>query len=262
MSRKHIIEGMDHSLKRLDLDYVDLVFSHRPDFITPLEETCRAYNTLVEQGKAHYWGTSEWPVEYIVEALYICDKFSLHKPVVEQCQYNMLVRYKMEKDYEWLFTKYKYGTTIWSPLAAGVLTGKYNVDIPQGSRLDKDKTLQGMIFGRYLGSSKKETIKKINDLTEIAKAEGYTLAQLALAWTIVNEDTSTCIMGASKVSQLEENLKALELYHKWTPELEEKCNKILNNTPETDIEFRTWKPRVDRRSLALIDQAKKKTSKL
>jgi len=261
MSRKHIIEGMDLSLKRLDLDYVDLVFSHRPDYNTPLEETCRAFNTLVEQGKALYWGTSEWPAELIVEALYICDKFSLHKPVVEQCQYNMFVRSKMEKEYEWLFTKYKYGTTIWSPLAGGVLTGKYNEGIPQGSRLDQEKALATM--NQHIKPGKKEdTVKKINALSEIAKAEGYTLAQLALAWTIVNQDTSTCIMGASKVSQLEENLKALELYHKWNPDIEEKCNQALKNTPETDLDFRTWKPRIERRSAALIDQAKKKTAKL
>jgi len=257
MSRKHIIEGLNNSLKRLDLDYVDIVFSHRPDYDTPLEETCRAFHTLIEQGKAHYWGTSEWPVEVIVEGINICEKYSLHKPVVEQCQYNMLVRDKMEKEYEWIFQKYRYGTTIWSPLASGILTGKYNDGIPDGSRFDKNKELN-RIFVTYFGEKKKdETLRILKGLSDIAKEIGYTPAQIALAWAVANQDTSTCILGASKISQLEDNLKALELLQKWNYDLEEKCNKLLNNAPTPSLDFRTWQPREGRRSVSVIDQAKK-----
>jgi len=232
MSRKHIIEGMDASLERLQLRNVDIVFSHRPDFETPLEETCRAFHTLVETGKSHYWGTSEWPVEMIVEAINICSQKSLHGPVVEQCQYNMLVRDRMEKEYEWLFEKYKYGTTIWSPLGSGILSGKYNNgEIPEGARF-KDPQLRDMIWDNFFGNDKKDkTLAILQGLSKIAKEEGYTQAQLAIAWTLANSDTSTCLLGASRVEQLEENIKALELFKKWNSSVEEKCNQLLKNKP-------------------------------
>jgi len=262
MGRKHIIEALNNSLKRLDLSYVDIVFSHRPDQDTPLEETCRAFHTLVESGKAHYWGTSEWNPELIVEALWVCDKYSLHKPVVEQCQYNMLVRDRMEKEYELIFQKFRYGTTVFSPLASGILTGKYNNDIPDGSRFDKNKELQ-FIFDRFLGENKKsETLKILRGLNNIANEEGYSSSHLALAWAIANTDTSTCILGASKVAQLEDNMKGLELFKKWNASIEEKCNNVLNNTPTPSTNFRTFKPRQGRREIALVEQAKKISAKL
>lgn len=126
MSRKHIVEGLKNSLKRLQLDYVDVVFSHRPDFQTPLEETCRAFSWLIDQGLSLYWGTSEWPASRITEAFGLCEKYNLHKPICEQPQYNMLVRERFEKEYKNIFQTYLYGSTIWSPLAGGILTGKYN----------------------------------------------------------------------------------------------------------------------------------------
>lgn len=140
LSRKHIIEGINNSLKRLQLDYVDVVFCHRPDYETPLEETCKALNSVIEQGKAFYWGTSEWPADRIAKAIEICERLNLHKPIVEQCEYSMLVRDNFEKNYRRLFAEYRYGTTIWSPLAGGILAGKYNDgNIPAGSRYDNHK---------------------------------------------------------------------------------------------------------------------------
>jgi aryl-alcohol dehydrogenase-like predicted oxidoreductase len=135
MSRKHIIEGTRNSLKRLQLDYVDVIFSHRPDFQTPLEETCRAFSWLIDQGLALYWGTSEWPASFISEAIGLCEKLNLHKPICEQPQYNLFVRERFEKEYKHVFQNHRYGTTIWSPLAGGILCGKYNDGvIPEESR--------------------------------------------------------------------------------------------------------------------------------
>jgi len=254
MSRKHIMEGLQNSLQRLKLDYVDIVFSHRPDYNTPLEETCFAFSNLIDQGKAFYWGTSEWPVEMIVEAIHICDKHHLHKPVVEQCQYNCLVRDRMEKEYEWIFEKYKYGTTIWSPLASGILTGKYNSgEIPEGTRFDKDEKVKDMIWPQFFGNEEKKqkTVKVLQGLEKVAKDEGVSQAQLALAWAVANKDVSTCLLGASKIEQLEENLKAFDLVKRWNKDIEKKCEDVLDNTPPVRIDFRTWSKFPGRRSVAL-----------
>ena len=145
LSRKHIIEGVNNSLKRLQLDYVDVVFCHRPDYDTPLEETCRAMHSLIENNKAFYWGTSEWPADRIAKAVEICERLNLHKPFFEQPQYNMLYRSKFESENRRLYAEYKYGTTIWSPLAGGILSGKYNDgNIPEGSRYDNHKFLDSV----------------------------------------------------------------------------------------------------------------------
>ena len=222
LSRKHIVEAIHNSLKRLQLDYVDVVFCHRPDYETPLEETCRAMNWIIENNKAFYWGTSEWPADRISKAIEICERLNLHKPIVEQCQYNMLVRDRFENEYRRIFSESKYGTTIWSPQAGGILTGKYNEGvIPEGSRFENHKKLLDPTWQKYFGEGKREgTLKKLKGLGDIAKEAGFTQGQLALAWAIANGDVSTCILGFSNVSQVEENLKALELYYKWTPELE------------------------------------------
>jgi voltage-dependent potassium channel beta subunit len=214
LSRKHIVEAIQNSLKRLQLDYVDVVFCHRPDFETPLEETCRAMNWVIENNKAFYWGTSEWPADRISKAIEICERLNLHKPIVEQCQYSMLVRDRFENEYRRLFSENKYGTTIWSPLAGGILAGKYNDGvIPEGSRYDNHKAFLDPIWAKYMGEGKKEaTLKKLNALGDLAKENGYSQAQLALAWTIASSDVSTCILGFTRLSQVEENLKAMELY--------------------------------------------------
>lgn len=162
LSRKHIIEGLKNSLKRLQLDYVDVVFCHRPDYDTPLEETCRAMSWLIDQGMTFYWGTSEWPSQRITEAIALCDKYSLHKPVVEQPQYSMLTRERFEKEYKHLFESTGYGTTIWSPLGMGLLSGKYNDGTkPDGSRFATDKA-QKSFYERFFGEGKKEgTVKML-----------------------------------------------------------------------------------------------------
>ena len=177
LSRKHIIEGLNNSLKRLQLEYVDVVFCHRPDFDTPLEETVKAMHQVIEDGKAFYWGTSEWPADRIAKAIEICERLSLHKPIVEQPQYNMLHRDTFEKEYRRIFSEYKYGTTVWSPLAGGILSGKYNDGvIPEGSRYDNHKILD-RIWTTYMGPTKKdETLKKLNALADYAKELGYSQA--------------------------------------------------------------------------------------
>ena len=161
LSRKHIIEGVNNSLKRLQLDYVDVIFCHRPDFDTPLEETCLALNNVIEKGLAFYWGTSEWPPERIARALELCDQFGWHKPIVEQCEYNMLARNNFEKKYRRIFSEHKYGSTIWSPLASGILAGKYNDgNVPEGSRFDKNSTL-AWLWKKYMTDDKDKTCAKL-----------------------------------------------------------------------------------------------------
>lgn len=256
MSRKHIIEGINNSLKRLQLEYVDVVFCHRPDFETPLEETVKAMSAIIDQGKAFYWGTSEWPADRIAAAIELAEKLNCHKPIVEQPQYHMLARTRFEKEYRRIFSDYKHGSTIWSPLAGGILAGKYNDgNIPEGSRYSKDKhgDMLGSIWNKYFSEDKKkETLAKLNKLGELAKELGYTQAQLSLAWAIASKDVSTCLLGFTRVTQVEENLKALELYRKWNADIEKRVEDILGNVPEADIDFRVWAPMPSRRSEALV----------
>ena len=204
-SRKHIVEGVRQSLKRLQLDYVDVVFCHRYDKFTPLEETCRAMNFVINQGWTFYWGTSEWRADQIERAIKICEKLNLIPPIVEQCEYSMLERKKVDCEYSDLFKMYQLGTTIWSPLKGGILTGKYLDGIPEGTRVGK------MDFMKKLYEKEKDNFNpKIQKLKELAeKKMNCSLAQLAVAWVIANKDVSTCILGASKASQLDENFKAL-----------------------------------------------------
>ena len=259
LSRKHIIEGVKNSLQRLQLDYVDVLFAHRYDRETPLEEICRAFSWVVDNNLATYWGTSEWDPETIVEAIQLCDKLGLHGPVAEQCEYNMLNRKKMEKDYRSIFEKYGYGTTVWSPLAQGFLSGKYNEGfVPEDSRIKKwDPFWSTYIEQAYFSGEKKEKLLKIcRGLAEIAKEEGYTQAQLALAWVIASNDVSTLILGFSKISQLDENVKALELYNKWSKTLEGKIEKILENPVDPAINFRVFAPIPQRREIAVFGQQK------
>jgi len=163
LSRKHLIEGINNSLKRLQLDYVDVVFCHRPDYDTPLEETCRAMNWIIENGKAFYWGTSMWPADRITKAIEICERLNLHKPITEQPCYSLVRRDLFEKEYRRLFSEYKYGTTIWSPLAGGILAGKYNNgEIPAGSRYDVHNDFLKGTWNTYFSEEKKPgTVKKL-----------------------------------------------------------------------------------------------------
>ena len=236
LSRKHIIEGMDNSLKRMGLEYVDLVFAHRPDIHTPIEETVRAFNHLIDQGKSFYWGTSEWSAQQIMEAYSIARQEHLVPPLMEQPQYNMFHRERVEVEYHRLYTEIGLGTTIWSPLASGLLTGKYNQGIPDDSRAN----LEGYewLRKRFTDETARENIKKVILLSEIAQDLGCSTAQLALAWCLLNPNVSTVITGASKVKQVEENMKALEIVEKLTPDVVESIEQILENKPDFPPDLR------------------------
>jgi len=243
LSRKHILEGTANCLKRLQLDYVDIIFCHRPDFETPLEETCRAFDYLINTGKTFYWGTSEWPADRISEAYRVCDRLGLHRPVVEQPQYSMIARERFEKEYAQLFSENQMGTTIWSPLAGGVLTGKYNEGIPEGSRFDSENPLLKSIFEKSFAPDKKEkTLKMLTSLGEIAKEIGCSQAQLALGWALANDNVSVCLFGATKIAQIEDNIKAIEVYPKLTPEILQKIETVLDNAPEPVFDFKNRRP--------------------
>lgn len=229
LNRKRLTEGINGSLKRLQLEYVDLIFCHRPDNTTPIEETVWAMHDIITQGKALYWGTSEWSADQIMQAWYIADRHHLHKPVMEQPQYHMLHRERVEKEYARLYKEIGLGTTIWSPLASGLLTGKYNNGIPNESRA----ALKGYewLTEAVTHPERIETVKK---LKPVADSLGCTQAQLALAWCLLNPNVSTVITGASKVAQLHENLKALDVVPKLTPTVVGQIEEILKNKPQVE----------------------------
>jgi len=231
LSRKHLIEGMESSLKRLQLDYVDIVYAHRPDIGTPMEEIVRGFSHLVQTGKAYYWGTSEWTSQQITEAYWIAKMNNLVPPSVEQPQYSMFVRDKMEHDYLPIFRgPYKIGTTIWSPLNSGILTGKYNKGIPEGSRLAQ-KGYDVMLKKNL------DNVPKVIELEEIAKKIGCSVGNLAIAWCTINQNVSTVILGASNPKQLVENLESLSVIPKLTPDILAEIEKILKNKPEEVMGF-------------------------
>ena len=250
-SRKHIIEGVNNSLKRLQMDYVDIVYAHRYDLHTPLEETCRAYNYLIDNGKAFYWGTSEWTASQIMEAYKICDKLNLIPPIVEQSHYNMFERKKIDNEYRDLFLRYKMGTTTFSPLFGGVLTGKYITEKPKDSRFVV-KAREGAGHEMIYQAHKKEWDEKLLKLKDIAEKKiGCSLTQLAISWVIANPDISCCILAGSKASQFEETLKAVEFYKKLDKEILKEIEEILQNAPEGEMDFRDWKQLPCRRNLNL-----------
>ena len=226
LSHKHIIEGVNNALRRLQMDYVDLVFCHRPDPNTPIEETVRAMDIVIKQGKAFYWGTSEWSAAEIMRADAVARQYGLTPPSMEQPQYNMFARERFEKEYALLYRDLGYGTTIFSPLASGLLTGKYNEGIPAGSRasLEGYEWLQRGIT--------QERIEKVKQLQPIASELGCSLAQLALAWCLKNPNVSTVITGASRRSQVTENMVALDVVPKLTDEVMGHIDGILGNKPE------------------------------
>jgi voltage-dependent potassium channel beta subunit len=236
LSRKHILEGMNNSLKRMDLEYVDLVFAHRPDIHTPIEETVWAFNHLINQGKAFYWGTSEWSAQQIMEAYAFARQEHLIPPLMEQPQYNMFHRERVEVEYHRLYSEIGLGTTIWSPLASGLLTGKYNEGIPEDSRAN----LPGYewLKKRFTAEKAKEEIKKVKELAGVAEELGCTTPQLAIAWCLLNPHVSTVITGASKPSQVEDNMKAIEIVNQLSEEVVEKIEQILDNKPEHPQDLR------------------------
>ena len=236
LSRKHILEGIDASLKRLGLDYVDLLFCHRPDIYTPIDETVWAMNQVLQQGKALYWGTSEWSADQIWEAYGVARREHLIPPTMEQPQYNMFHRERFEREYARLYDETGLGTTIWSPLASGVLTGKYNDGIPDGTRV----TLEGYewLKKQFESEEGRQRIEKTRRLAPIAGELGCSLAQLAIAWCLKNPNVSTVITGASRPEQVTDNMKALEVVPRLTPEVMERIEAVLENRPAPLSDYR------------------------
>ncbi|HAX70363.1 MAG TPA: aldo/keto reductase [Anaerolineales bacterium] len=229
LNRKRLIEGANDALKRFQLDYVDLIYCHRPDPTTPIEETVWAMHNIIEWGKALYWGTSEWAASEIIEAIQIAERHHLHKPVVEQPQYNLFERGRLEGDYVRFYKEYGYGSTTWSPLASGMLSGKYNKGIPKDSR--------GALKGyEWLANrlTDQDKLAKVAALEPIAKELGATMSQLAIAWCLKNPFVSTVITGASRVEQMHENMKAGEIAEKITPEIMERIDVVFGKKKDED----------------------------
>ncbi len=225
LSYKHIVEGVNHSLERLQLEYVDLVFAHRPDPETPIEETVFAFNQVIREGKAFYWGTSEWSAAEIMRATDFARRNSLRPPSMEQPQYNLFHRKRFEEEYAPLYKELGYGTTIWSPLYGGILTGKYNDgQIPKGSRADL-KDFEWM----KKRAQNEAKIAVARQLAEVADDLGVSMAQMSLAWLLKNPNVSTIITGASRVSQVEENMKAVEIKDKLTDDVMDRISEIVKD---------------------------------
>ena len=220
------------------MEYVDLVFCHRPDPYTPVEETVRGMNYIINQGKAFYWGTSEWSAQQIMEAYAIARREHLIPPQMEQPEYNMFNRERVEKEYARLYTEIGIGTTIFSPLASGLLTGKYNKGIPEGTRA----TLKGYEWLRkdLESDTTRHNIEKVKQMTPIADELGCSIAQLALAWCLKNQNISSVITGASRPEHVSENMQSLDIVEKLTDEVMEQIETILDNRPEPESDPREW----------------------
>ena len=240
LSRKHIIEGIQQSLKRLQMKYVDIIFCHRPDKNTPMEETCRAMNYVIKKGMAFYWGTSEWDADRIILAYKICENLKLIGPIVDQTQYNLLHRQRIEREYANLFKNYKYGITVWSPLFSGALTGKYIDSIPDESRYKRHSELNGYGLDYYF-KNKKEIDAKLVKLRNLAKNKlNCNLAQLSIAWILANHDISTIILGSTKISQVEEILPAIHIYKKLDKNILKEIEEILGNSTVGPWDYETF----------------------
>ncbi|GAQ85578.1 potassium channel beta subunit 1 [Klebsormidium nitens] len=234
LSRKHIVEATQASLKRYQVDYFDVIFAHRPDVTTPMEETVRAFNHIIEKGHCFYWGTSEWTAQQIEAAWGVAKRLNLIGPLVEQPEYNLFAREKVEVEYAPLYKEYGLGLTTWSPLASGLLTGKYSKDhIPEGSRfaLEAHK-------GSRERSLVEEKLGKVDKLKKVAEEVGASLAQLSLAWALKNPHVSTVITGASKPEQFEENVQAFKFVPKLTPEIMDKIDEIMQTKPTPSKVYR------------------------
>lgn len=237
LSRKHVIEGANAALSRLQMDYVDLIFCHRPDPRTPIEETVRAMNFLIDRGKAFYWGTSEWSAAQIQEAVAVAYREHLIPPQMEQPEYNMFHRERVESEYAGLYDGIGLGTTIWSPLASGLLTGKYD----DGTAApDSRANVRGMewLRDRLVGEEAKKNVEKVKKLEPVAAELGCTRAQLAIAWCLKNPNVSSVITGASKPEQVVENMKALDVAKRLKRPVMDRIEEILENRPKPAQDFR------------------------
>ncbi len=223
LNRKYLMQAMEGSLKRFEMDYVDLVYCHRPDPNTPIEETVRAMNDIIEKGQALYWGTSEWGATEIREAWNFAEKNGLHKPIVEQPEYNLLNRKKVDQEFSKLYKDIGLGLTTWSPLASGLLTGKYRKGIPEGSRL----ALGGMSWLKEMFDKEPQKKQQVEDFCKLAEAHQFSPAQLSIAWCLANANVSTVILGAKDETQLKENLAALDVLPKLTADLKKQIEKIF-----------------------------------
>lgn len=232
LSRKHILEGTAAALARLQVDYVDLIFCHRPDPLTPTETVVRAMSDVVRSGKATAWGTSEWSAQQITEAFFIAQREGLEPPSFDQPQYNMMHRERVEKEYFPLYrAPYSYGLTVWSPLSSGLLTGKYNTSVPEGSRATDPA--YAWLQDNIKKWRQEGKIDKVAKLEAYAKEHlGCSMTQLAIAWCAKNPNVSTVLLGATNPAQLEENLAAMSVVHKLTPEHMNAIEAILGNAPE------------------------------
>ena len=235
LSRKHVHDACHAALRRLQVDYLDLFFCHRPDIECPIEETVRAMNDLVSQGKVLYWGTSEWTADQLAEAAGVARALGLQGPTMEQPQYNMLVRDKVEAEFHRLYETIGLGTTIWSPLASGILTGKYSGGIPDDSRLALSD--YKFLRDRLETEEGRAQVTKAQELAGVAGELGTSLPKLAIAWCLKNPRVSTVILGASRASQLDENLAALELVDQLSDDVMERIEAILQNKPELPARF-------------------------
>lgn len=227
LSRKHLVEACEAALKRFQLDYLDLYYCHRPDKKTPIEETVWTMHQLIMQGKILYWGTSEWSAQEIMEAHMFAKQNHLIGPIVEQPEYNMFVRNKVEVEFSQIYKTVGLGTTIWSPLASGILSGKYNDQFPDGTRLG----MEGLEWLKERNLTQ-ERINAVLELTNLAKELGLSLPVMSLAWCLKNPNVSTVILGASKLPQLQENMQALAAQELLTAEIMQRIENILNNKPE------------------------------
>jgi voltage-dependent potassium channel beta subunit len=233
LNRKHVTEACHNALRRLQVDYLDLYLCHRPDRNTPLEETIWAMNLLIQQGKILYWGTSEWEATTIAEAVGIARREHLIPPIVEQPQYHMFHRERVEVEYRRLYSEFGIGTTIWSPLASGLLTGKYNSGLPEGTRASLPEL--GWLKEKLSGEEVKQHVSKIQALARLASDLGTTLPPLAIAWCLKNPNVSTVLLGASKPEQLRENLSALEILPLLSSEVMQDIDEILGNKPKIPV---------------------------
>jgi len=231
LSKKHVRDACDAALRRLQVEYLDLYFCHRPDLETPIEETVRAMSDLVHQGKVLYWGTSEWEADQIAEAHGVARELHLVPPTMEQPQYNLFVRQKVEREFARLYETVGLGLTIWSPLASGILTGKYSGGVPRDSRMALPD--YRWLRERLESAEGREQVRKTLELERVAKDLGASVAQLAIAWCLLNPHVSTVILGATRAAQLRENLGALALVPKLDASIQARIEAIVANKPES-----------------------------